>query len=64
MHMNFIIAAANLKAQIYNVPGISQRDPAAFKAVPSVVVPEFVPKSGVKIETGEKKEGAPEARKT
>jgi ubiquitin-activating enzyme E1 len=63
MHMNFIIAAANLKAQIYNVPGYKpQRDPAAFKAIlASVVVPEFVPKSGVKIETGEKKEGAPEA---
>lgn len=63
MHMNFIIAAANLKAQIYNVPGYKpQRDPAAFKAIlASVVVPEFVPKAGVKIETGEKKEGAPEA---
>lgn len=63
MHMNFIMAAANLKAQIYNVPGYKpQRDPAAFKAIlASVVVPEFVPKSGVKIETGEKKEGAPEA---
>ena len=64
MHMNFIIAAANLKAQIYNIPGyVPQRDAAAFRAVlASVVVPEFVPKSGVKIETGEKKEGgAPEA---
>jgi len=63
MHMNFIIAAANLKAQIYNVPGYTpQRDPSAFKTIlASVVVPDFVPKSGVKIETGEKKEeGAPE----
>jgi ubiquitin-activating enzyme E1 len=63
MHMNFIIAAANLKAQIYNVPGYKpQRNPADFKPIlASVVVPEFVPKSGVKIETGEKKEGdAPE----
>ena len=35
---------------------------AAFKSIlASVVVPDFVPKSGVKIETGEKKEeGAPE----
>ena len=65
MHMNFIIGAANLKAQIYNVPGYKpQRNPADFKPIlAKVMVPEFVPKSGVKIETGEKKEGdAPEAR--
>jgi hypothetical protein len=65
MHMNFIIGAANLKAQIYNVPGYKpQRNPADFKPIlAKVMVPEFVPKSGVKIETGEKKEGdAPEVR--
>jgi len=63
MHMNFIISAANLKAQIYNVPGYTaQRDASVFLPIlASVVVPEFAPKSGVKIETGEKKEaGAPE----
>ena len=62
MHMNFIIAAANLKAQIYNVPGYKpQRDPSVFRPIlESVLVPEFVPKSGIKIETGEKKDGPPE----
>lgn len=63
-HMAFIIAAANLKAQLYNVPGYKEeRSPSFFKPLlDSVLVPEFQPQSGVKIDTGEKKEGgAPEA---
>jgi ubiquitin-activating enzyme E1 len=55
-HMAFIVAAANLKAQIYNVPGYSpQRDAASFlPLLANVIVPDFAPKSGVRIETGEK----------
>ena len=56
MHMNFIIAASNLKARLYNVSDYKEtRDPSFFKPIlASVVVPEFQPKDGVKIETGDR----------
>jgi len=55
-HLNFIVAAANLKAQIYCIPGYTpQRDRASFlPLLANVIVPEFTAKSGVTIETGEK----------
>lgn len=57
VHLGFIIAAANLKAQVYNLPGYKPlRDGAAFKAMlAKVAVPEFTPSRDAKIDTGEKK---------
>jgi len=51
-HLQFIIAAANLHAFNYGLRG--ETDPAVFKKVAdSVLVPEFTPRSGVKIQINE-----------
>ncbi|OJA15293.1 hypothetical protein AZE42_00927 [Rhizopogon vesiculosus] len=51
-HLSFIIAAANLHAYNYGLRG--ETDPAVFKKVAdSVIVPEFSPRSGVKIQISE-----------
>jgi ubiquitin-activating enzyme E1 len=48
-HLGFIIAAANLHAFNYGLKG--EADQSFFKRVlKSIVVPEFVPKSGVKVQ--------------
>ncbi|KAJ8370522.1 hypothetical protein SKAU_G00105500 [Synaphobranchus kaupii] len=52
-HMDYVVAAANLYAQIYGVEGT--RDRAAMgQALQCVQVPNFTPKSGVKIHTTDK----------
>ncbi|KAG6331678.1 hypothetical protein ID866_7409 [Astraeus odoratus] len=51
-HLAFIIAAANLHAYNYGLRG--ETDPNIFKKVAdSVIVPEFTPRSGVKIQINE-----------
>jgi len=59
VHMGFILAAANLKAQVYNIPGYRPiRDAASLRSiVASVMVPAFEPRSDVKIDSGEKEPG-------
>ena len=48
VHLSFIVAASNLKADVYGLKQV--RDHAAIKKmVDKVKVPEFKPKSGVKI---------------
>ncbi|TFY80751.1 hypothetical protein EWM64_g3261 [Hericium alpestre] len=48
-HLGYIIAAANLHAFNYGLRG--ETDPAVFRKVAdSVLVPEFTPKSGVKVQ--------------
>lgn len=50
--MNYVIAAANLHAFNYGLRG--ETDPAVFRKVAdSVLVPEFTPRSGVKIQVNE-----------
>ncbi|KAF8220368.1 ubiquitin activating enzyme [Tricholoma matsutake] len=52
VHLGYIIAAANLHAFNYGLKGES--DPAVYaKVADSVIVPEFTPKSGVKIQINE-----------
>jgi len=49
VHLDFIIAAANLHAFNYGLRG--ETDPAVFRKIAdSVIVPEFTPKSGVKVQ--------------
>lgn len=48
LHLDYVIAAANLKAIVYGLPPNRNREEIA-KIVSSIQVPEFTPKSGVKI---------------
>lgn len=49
VHLAYIIAAANLHAFNYGLRG--ETDPAVFrKIVDAVIVPEFTPRSGVKVQ--------------
>ncbi|XP_018321472.1 ubiquitin-like modifier-activating enzyme 1 isoform X2 [Agrilus planipennis] len=48
LHISYIMAAANLKAEVYGMPHITDLNYIA-DIVKTVEVPEFVPKSGVKI---------------
>lgn len=48
LHLDYIVAAANLKAAVYGLPFNRNRDEIA-KIVSTVQVPVFIPKSGVKI---------------
>ncbi|XP_022919652.2 ubiquitin-like modifier-activating enzyme 1 isoform X1 [Onthophagus taurus] len=48
LHMDYIYTAANLKAEVYGIPQV--RDYKVVKEMVSKIqVPEFIPKSGVKI---------------
>jgi len=61
MHLDFVIAAANLRAYNYGLKG--DRDPAVFKKVLSgITVPEFVPRKGVKINTNENEQNKQEEK--
>ncbi|KAF8165027.1 ubiquitin activating enzyme [Crassisporium funariophilum] len=51
-HLEYVIAAANLHAFNYGLRG--ETNPAAFrKVLDSVIVPEFTPRSGVKIQVSD-----------
>jgi ubiquitin-activating enzyme E1 len=52
LHLDFVVSAANLHAFNYKIPG--SRDVEQIKKVSSnVMVPEFTPKKGVKIQVNE-----------
>lgn len=48
LHLDYIYSAANLKAQVYGLPQVRDRQVIA-DLVKAVEVPEFTPKSGVRI---------------
>ncbi|PSN34011.1 Ubiquitin-like modifier-activating enzyme 1 [Blattella germanica] len=48
LHLDYILAAANLKAEVYGIPQNRDRE-AIANMLQNVNVPEFIPKSGVKI---------------
>ncbi|XP_049873613.1 ubiquitin-like modifier-activating enzyme 1 [Pectinophora gossypiella] len=48
LHLDYIVAAANLRATVYGLPNCVDRESIA-KIAASVPVPEFSPKSGIKI---------------
>lgn len=48
MHYDFVMSAANLKAEMYGINGTRDRT-ALLEMINEVPVPEFVPRSGVKI---------------
>nr|XP_051697439.1 ubiquitin-like modifier-activating enzyme 1 isoform X5 [Oryctolagus cuniculus] len=48
LHLDYVMAAANLFAQMYGLMG-SQDRPAVATLLQSLQVPEFIPKSGVRI---------------
>lgn len=50
--MDFIEATANLKAEIYGLPQVKDRK-AVKSMVAKVTVPEFTPKSGVRIDVND-----------
>ncbi|KAL7730588.1 hypothetical protein ACLKA6_000579 [Drosophila palustris] len=52
MHLDYIYAAANLRAAVYGIAQVRDRQKVA-ELVQQVKVPEFKPRSGVKIETNE-----------
>ncbi|XP_055384682.1 ubiquitin-like modifier-activating enzyme 1 isoform X2 [Condylostylus longicornis] len=52
LHLDYIYAAANLKAEVYGIPQIRDKSIVA-QLVSQVQVPEFKPRSGVKIEVNE-----------
>ncbi|RXG67118.1 Ubiquitin-like modifier-activating enzyme 1 [Armadillidium vulgare] len=48
LHLDYVVAGANLKAEVYGIPTCRDRQKVA-DIVNKVAVPEFVPRSGVKI---------------
>lgn len=48
MHVDYVYAAANLKAEVHGITQVRDRN-AIIELVSSIDVPEFTPRSGVKI---------------
>lgn len=52
LHLDYVYAAANLRAEMYGIEQVRDRQQVAG-IVKGIMVPEFKPRSGVKIETNE-----------
>lgn len=54
--MDFIVAATNLRAQLYGLKGYRESEYDFHKILSNITVPEFKPKAGVKISADDKEE--------
>jgi len=52
LHLDYVYAAANLRAEVYGVPQVRDRQ-TVVALLQQIEVPAFKPRSGVKIETNE-----------
>ncbi|XP_074646538.1 ubiquitin-like modifier-activating enzyme 1 isoform X2 [Tubulanus polymorphus] len=57
LHLDFVVSAANLRAHMYGMKGTGNRE-KIVEILNNVVVPEFIPKSGVRIATTEAENNA------
>ncbi|MCL4142068.1 UNVERIFIED_CONTAM: hypothetical protein GTU68_057636 [Idotea baltica] len=48
LHLDYVVAAANLKAEVYGLPACRDRE-KVFAMVSKIHIPDFVPRSGIKI---------------
>lgn len=48
LHLDYILATANLKAEVYGIPQVRDRQ-TVLDIVSTIEVPEFVPRTGIKI---------------
>lgn len=55
-HLEFIISAANLRAQVYGLNGARRGDYDFERVLASIEIPKFVPRTGIKISADEKDE--------
>merc|ERR1719219_1607614 len=49
MHMDFVLSGANLRAEVYGVPGITRDGASLLPTLERVAVPKFAPREGVRI---------------
>jgi ubiquitin-activating enzyme E1 len=54
-HLDFVVAAANLRASMYGITGRTDKE-YFEKAIKDVIVPEFAPREGVKISANDAEE--------
>ena len=49
MHMDFVLSGANLRAEVYGVPGITRDASSILPTLKRVAVPDWAPREGVRI---------------
>ena len=49
VHLDFVLSGANLRAEVYGVPGVTRDGASLVPTLKRVAVPEFAPREGVRI---------------
>ncbi|KAG2386072.1 hypothetical protein C9374_003221 [Naegleria lovaniensis] len=60
LHLDFIVSAANLRAHVFGLTGHGKEDYDFKSVLSNISIPEFRPKSGLKIQSDEKENKEPE----